>query len=93
MLNITGQVINIYSRPKTFKNGEQIEPKPQVQLMGTVNLPNGQSRVDLITLSTDEPAAFREYQDENVTVPVGVFAPSKGTIIYFIPQGSKPTKA
>lgn len=92
MLQITGQVINVFERPPTVRNGEEVIAKPQVQLMGSVMLPNGQSRVELVTLSTDNPEVFKQYQDQMVSVPVAVFSPNKGSIIYFIPKGSKPKK-
>ena len=93
MLNITGQVLHIFEKPAVKRGDETIDAKPQVQLLGEFFLPNGESRYELVTLSTDSPSDFEHFKGNNVSVPVGVFAPSKGQVIYFIPKGSKPRAA
>lgn len=93
MLQITGKVLNVFEKPATKRGDEQISAKPQVQLLGNIALPNGDSRFDLITLTTDSPTSFEQFKGKEVSVPVGVFAPSKGQVIYFIPKGSNPLPA
>jgi hypothetical protein len=93
MLNITGQVLHVFEKPAVKRGDETIDAKPQVQLLGEFYLPNGESRFDLVTLSTDTPKDFEQFKGQTVTVPVGAFSPSKGSVIYFIPKGSKPRAA
>jgi hypothetical protein len=93
MLNITGQVLHVFEKPAVQRGDATIDAKPQVQLLGEFALPNGESRYDLVTLSTDSPAEFEQYKGKSVSVPVGVFSPAKGQVIYFIPKGSKPRAA
>lgn len=93
MLNITGQVLHVFEKPAVKRGDELIDAKPQVQLLGEFVLPNGESRFELVTLSTDTPRDFTEYKGQTVSVPVGAFSPSKGSVIYFIPKGSKPCLA
>lgn len=93
MLNITGKVLHVFEKPAVKRGDEIIDAKPQVQLMGQLVLPNGETRYELVTLSTDSPKDFEQYIDQPVSVPVGAFSPSKGSVIYFIPKGSKPVLA
>lgn len=93
MLNITGQVLHIFEKPAVQRGDSLIDAKPQIQLLGEILLPNGDSRFDLVTLSTDSPSEFKSFLGQRVSVPVGVFAPSKGSVIFFIPKGSKPVQA
>lgn len=93
MLSITGEVINIFTKPATERDGQAVSEKPQVQIMGKVVLPNGSERLELVTLSTEDPALFTPFKSKIVIVPIGVFSPSKGSIIYYIPRGSKPRAA
>lgn len=93
MLNITGQVLHVFEKPAVKRGDAVIDAKPQVQLLGEFALPNGESRFELVTLSTDSPADFEEHKGKSVSVPVGVFSPAKGQVIYFIPKGSKPRAA
>jgi hypothetical protein len=93
MLNITGQVLHVFEKPATKRGDDLIDAKPQVQLLGEFYLPNGESKFDLVTLTTDSPKDFEQFKGQTVSVPVGAFSPSKGSIIYFIPKGSKPRAA
>ncbi len=93
MLSITGQVLHVFEKPAVKRGDDTIDAKPQVQLLGEFFLPNGESRFDLVTLSTDAPADFEQFKGKTVSVPVGAFSPSKGSVIYFIPKGSKPCLA
>jgi len=93
MLNITGEVLHVFEKPAVKRGDDLIDAKPQVQLLGEFVLPNGESRFELVTLSTDTPRDFSEYKGQKVSVPVGAFAPSKGSVIYYIPKGSKPCLA
>lgn len=93
MLNITGQVLHVFEKPAVKRGDELIDAKPQVQLLGEFYLPNGESKFDLVTLTTDSPKDFEQYKGQTISVPVGAFSPSKGSIIYFIPKGSKPRAA
>lgn len=90
MLQITGQVLNVFEKPAMKRGDDEVAAKPQVQLLGEIALPNGETRYDLVTLTTDMPRAFDEFKDQKITVDVGVFSPAKNQIIYFIPKGSKP---
>lgn len=93
MLNITGEVLHVFEKPAVKRGDDLIDAKPQVQLLGEFALPNGERRFELVTLSTDTPRDFTEYKGQNVSVPIGVFSPSKGSVIYYIPKGSKPCLA
>ena len=93
MFQVTGQVVHVYDAPalvdkETLKVTR--EEKPKVQIIGDVPLPNGQQRYDMITLTVDDKTEWEALQGQRVTVPLGFFAPSKNTIIYFIPKGCHP---
>jgi hypothetical protein len=93
MISITGKVLNIFEKPATKRGDEEISAKSQVQLLGNIPLTNGSTKLDLVTLTTDNPKSFEQFKGKEVTVPIGVFSPQKGSIIYFIPKGSSPLPA
>lgn len=93
MMHITGKVLNLFEKPATKRGDEEIAAKSQVQLLGNIALPNGSTKLDLVTLTTDDPSQFEQYKGKEVSVPIGAFSPMKGSIIYFIPKGSKPVPA
>lgn len=91
MLMMTGQVANVLETPKGVnkKTGEEYGGYHQVQLLCQEELQNGETRMQLHTLSTDHPEAFKTLKGKPVRVPVGVFARG-GALHFFIPRGSKP---
>jgi hypothetical protein len=87
MFTITGKVLNVYEREVKDDAGK-IEVKHKVQLLGDLPVPGGSSRFDLVDLTIEESANFRQFMGKTIQVPLGFFAPGKGQIVYYIPKGS-----
>lgn len=91
MLQITGKVVNLYTNEGgKNKDGEDYDERHKVQLLGAVDLPNGDVKHDLIDLTVDDLKDWQSLTGKDVTVDIGAFAPQKGKIIYFIKKGTKP---
>ena len=91
MLQITGRVINVFTQDGgTNKEGEEFAERHKVQLMGERALPNGDVQMDLMSLTVQDLSDWNEAQGKTISIDVGAFAPSKGSIIYFVSKGSKP---
>jgi hypothetical protein len=93
MLTLTGTLLNVFQAPQgVTKEGKQYGGEYKVQFQGTNELKNGESRIELLTLTTENPAVFRDYIGQKVNVPVGVFAAKSG-LQYFLPPTAKPIPA
>lgn len=92
MFTVTGQVLKTFVQPGSVDKatGEAGEPSIKVQVMGEMPVQGGDSRLDLITLTVPDKGAYDSLQGKRVRIPLGFFAPQKGTIVYFIPKGAKP---
>lgn len=93
MFQVTGTVIHTYDNPAAVdKTTGKVtrEEKAKVQLLGDIPLANGQSRFDMITLSCEDREEFEALRGQKVVVPLGMFAPAKEQIVYFIPKGCHP---
>jgi hypothetical protein len=94
MFSITGQVVNTFEAPGRAANEkagtEAQEAKPKVQILGEMPVPGGQKRVELVTLTCEDQRVYDGLKGQTVSVPLGIFSPAKGQIIYFIPKGSLP---
>lgn len=93
MFQVTGQVVHVFDAPEVLnkETGEVTrESRPKVQLIGDIPLPNGQARFDMVTLSVEDKADWEALKGQRVAVPLGMFAPSKNNIVYFIPKGCRP---
>lgn len=91
MLQMTGLVVNLFTKEGgTDKEGKAYEPTHKVQLMGALDLPNGDVQNELVDLKVDNLAEWQGYKGKNVAVDVGIYAPQKNTVVYFIKKGTKP---
>ena len=91
MLQITGQVINVFTQEGgQSKDGTEYAERHKVQLMGERALPNGDIQMDLMDLTIQDLSDWNETQGKTISINIGAFAPSKGNIIYFVSKGSKP---
>jgi hypothetical protein len=97
MFSITGQVINTFEAPGRVANEksglEAQEAKPKVQLLGQMPVPGGQTRMELVTLTCEDQAVYDAFRGKTISVALGVFAPARGQVIYFIPKGAAPMLA
>lgn len=91
MLTLSGTVLNVYQAPQgVSKAGEAYGGGYKVQLQASNELKNGETRIELITLTAKEPGAFRDLMGKVVRVPVGVFASGNG-VQFYITQNGRPT--
>ena len=91
MFTITGTVLNTYDAPpRTADTGEILAGKPKVQIVGEMPVPGGQKRIDLVTLTCEDRHMFEPHLGKVVRVPLGIFSPGRGQVVYFIPKGGKP---
>ena len=51
--------------------------------MGDIPQTNGEIRKELVTISVPDIREYEGREGEQVSVPVGAFAPSKGSVIFF----------
>ncbi|MGP5408460.1 hypothetical protein ACTXPO_13800 [Psychrobacter celer] len=91
MLQITGKVVNVFTQEGgTSKDGKEYSERHKVQLMGEMALPNGDVKMDLMDLTIEDLTDWNDKQNKTISIDIGAFAPSKGSIIYFVSKGSKP---
>lgn len=90
MLNMTGQLINVFKSPKgTNKDGKEYGGQDKVQVLGNVQLPNGETRKEMFTLTTHNIDQFDGLLSKSITFAVGVIPVGK-SVNFFIPKGTKP---
>ncbi len=83
MITLNGQLLNVYRAP-VRKNAEEGEKeKDKIQILGEIALPNGETRMDLMTITVKDARTFEGRENEEISVPVGAFAPQKGSVIFF----------
>ena len=90
MLTLTGTLIHSFNSPKgETKEGKEFGGDCKIQVLGQIDLPNGDSRKELITLTCHSIDEYNSYLNQEIRIPVGVFVNGK-TPSFFIPKGSTP---
>lgn len=73
MFVLEGKLINIFETPKgKTKDGESYGGEDRIQVMHETLLKNGEKRVDLVDLTVDDVAPYREKLNAPVRVPVAI---------------------
>lgn len=92
MFTVTGLVLKTFApSPEVDKEtGEQQESKPKVQILGEMPVKGGDTRNEIVTLTIESRPQYEALKGKFISVAIGIFAPSKGNVVYFIPKGSKP---
>lgn len=92
MFTVTGRVLKTFIQQGQLdkETGVMGKPSVKVQIMGEMPVQGGESKLDLITLTVENQKTYDDLKNKQIRVPLGFFAPSKGSIVYFIPKGSTP---
>jgi len=90
MLNLKGTVINVFTQQGgTNKKGETFEDRDKVQILGALELPNGEIKNELVTLSVDNYRDFSEFLNKQISIAVGAMALGRN-VVFYVAKGAKP---
>lgn len=90
MLNLTGQVINVFHMDAgTNKKGEDYDARDKIQLLGELELPNGETKKELIDLTVDNVLQYDGLIGKTISLPVGVISSGR-SVTFYVRKGSKP---
>lgn len=90
MLNLKGTVINVFTQQGgTNKKGETFEDRDKVQILGALDLPNGDIKNELVTLSVENYRDFSEFLNKKISIAVGAMAVGR-SVVFYVAKGAKP---
>ena len=93
MLNLTGTVINVFTQQGgQNKKGESFDDRDKVQILGAMDLPNGDVKNELFTLSVEDYKDFKDYLNKKISIAVGAMASGRN-VIFYVAKGAKPLLA
>jgi len=85
MLLLTGKIHNTFTtEERTTKAGDAYGGDDKVQLMVSRRLDNGSQKDELVDLKVSSAKDFAQRVGHSVQIPVGVFSPAKGQVIFFM---------
>lgn len=90
MINLQGTLINTFrvDASKT-KDGKEYEARDKVQLLGSLELPNGQIKNELIDLTVEDARIFESLKNKVISISCGAMAIGKN-VVFYVRKGAKP---
>ncbi|MDY5960204.1 MAG: hypothetical protein SPJ53_02545 [Lactobacillus amylovorus] len=93
MIKLQGILVNMFkTQAGTTKKGEQYESKEKVQILGNFELPNGQTKNELVDLTVDNIALFEPFKGKVISLDIGVISSGKN-VVFYARKGAKPVLA
>ncbi|MFX6618304.1 hypothetical protein ABTG42_19800, partial [Acinetobacter baumannii] len=74
-MKLEGTVLNTYHLDGgTNKKGEEYEARDKVQLLGSLELPNGQIKNELIDLTVEDSRIYDDFKNKLISISCGAMA-------------------
>lgn len=91
MLKLEGTIINVFTQQggKDRKTGEDFADRDKIQLLGELELPNGDKKNELIDLTVENGKEYETLKNKRVSIPCGVFVSGRNPIFY-VAKGATP---
>ena len=91
MIKLAGIVLNVFTQQGTQnkKTGDQYEDRDKVQILGAMDLPNGDVKNELFTLSVEDYRDFKDFLNRKISIAVGAMASGRN-VIFYVAKGAKP---
>lgn len=90
MIKLQGQVINTYHVDGgTNKKGETFDASDKVQLLGALELPNGQIKHELVDLKVQDARIWEQFKGRVVSISCGAMAAGR-SVIFYVAKGATP---
>lgn len=94
MIELTGTVVNTFATPPgKNKKGEDYDSKDKIQVIGEFPMPNGEVRMELVTLTVDDLSEYIQHINKKIRISVGVMATGARSVLFFVRKGSSPVLA
>jgi hypothetical protein len=93
MIKLEGTVINTFHIDGgKNKKGEDYEASDKVQLLGSLELPNGQIKNELIDLKVEDASIYEAFKNKLISISCGAF-PAGKNVVFYVRKGAKPVLA
>ena len=90
MIKLEGTLINTFRvEGGTGKDGKEYEARDKIQILGAMELPNGDVKNELFTLSVSNYRDFKDFINKKITIAVGAMASGRN-VIFYVAKGALP---
>ena len=91
MIKLEGTVINVFKQQggTDKKTGQAFEDRDKVQILGALDLPNGDVKNELVTLSVENSRDFYDLLNKKISIAVGALASGRN-VVFYVAKGALP---
>ena len=91
MIKLEGTVINVFKQQggTDKKTGQAFEDRDKVQILGALDLPNGDVKNELVTLSVENSCDFYDLLNKKISIAVGALASGRN-VVFYVAKGALP---
>lgn len=90
MIKLEGVLINTFHlNGGKNQKGEEYEARDKIQLLGSLELPNGELKNELVTLTVEDSRLYSDFMNRKVSVDCGAMALGR-SVVFYVRKGSKP---
>lgn len=91
MLKLIGILAGVFTSPKGVnrETGAEYGGQSKLQVMAENVLKNGEKKMELVNLTTDNPEIFKPFLNKPIELPVSAFV-MNGGLLFTMPSDAKP---
>lgn len=93
MINLQGTLINAFRMEGgKGKDGKEYEARDKVQILGSLELPNGEVKHELVDLTVDDARMYEPFKNKVISISCGAMAMGRN-VVFYVRKGAKPVLA
>ena len=93
MIKLEGTVINTFRVDGGVnKKGEEYDARDKVQLLGSLELPNGEIKHELLDLTVEDSRIYDDFKNKVISISCGAMAIGRN-VIFYVRKGAVPVLA
>lgn len=90
MINLQGTLINAFRLDGgKGKDGKEYEARDKVQILGSLELPNGEIKHELVDLTVEDARIFEPFKHKVISISCGAMAIGRN-VVFYVRKGAKP---
>ena len=71
------------------KDGKEYEARDKVQILGSLELPNGEIKHELVDLTVEDARIFEPFKNKVISISCGAMAIGRN-VVFYVRKGAKP---
>ena len=86
MIKLEGTVLNVFTQQggKDKRQAISFADRDKIQILGAMDLPNGDVKNELFTLSVENYRDFKDYLNKKISIAVGAMASGRNVIFMLL---------